>query len=183
MKNQVMLIFLFVILALAACSNASQTDLHLTEQQLANAGYYAYVLPERYETDLHWSQDIHIYSFNVHCTPVSSSEFFNPVNISYKDEEDNPVLTVSIAPDYEVWDRRKTTTSITLESEWVSDKEGEYYLTDVGTIALKFTDVLDMEVVVFSSFELGNLTEVIEQLQYMGPNIDDVGNPWLAACE
>src|SRR5690606_2707636 len=109
----------------AACSDVPQADLHLAEQQLANAGYYAYTLPERYATDLNWSQDINIYSFDIHCTPVSSSEFFNPINITYRDSEDNKMLTVGIAPRYEVWDRRKTTTSITLDSEWVLNKQAE----------------------------------------------------------
>jgi hypothetical protein len=182
MKYQKALIIGIILVLMAACSSHPRTGLDPTVEQLNDRGYYVYILPDEYQTDLDWTQAIHIHSFDIHCrNPVSG--FFNPVRVIYKDANGTTVLTIGIAPYYALWDHGITTTTIPLLLGWIPDKAGEYYLAGEGTVTLKLQDMLGMDVVMFSILELDQLVEVINWLEYVGPDIDSVGNPWIKVCE
>jgi hypothetical protein len=71
---------------------------------------------------------------------------------------------------------------ISLNYSWIREGQGEYNLTENGLTLIRFTDQLGMDIRVEGDMEADALAELIGALEYVGPDIESVGNPWGNAC-
>lgn len=177
-------LLLILSLSLLGCTGNSTTNLHLTSDQLTEAGFYTYLIPEQDLRDSTWSRDIYTYSLDIHCKSVLPSRHVSPIETTYKDAEGNVVLRIKVVPFDDVIDRRSIVNRILLEAEWLPSGEGKYGLRGDDETTLILRDQFDMEVIISSTaMGLGELVELVEHLEYVGPPQTEVDNPWHNICE
>ncbi len=179
------LLILFGILCLGSCSSAVDFR-DMSVEQLAGGGFYGYILLTNVITDLSWDQMITMKSFDAHCTRTDTIQQSNPVQVIYQNDSNRTPFAVEISPSYQAWDRSRDIQTIELNLDWVANGQAEYYTTESGGIVVKFKDKMDMDVVVFSWTDLlsiEQITRLILQLRYIGPEPQPLHNPWDTVCK
>lgn len=156
------------------------SDRH-SRQELVDAGYYVYVFPKDFANEAGWAVNVSMYSFDDHC---KSSEYpWNPMTIDYSNAAD-AYITITISfYNSPFFDERAIIEEIPLDIDWIPNQTGEYYYHDSGATMMMFSDRLGMEIVMMSSLQLEELIPLISKLEYVGPDLDSVGNPWFEACK
>src|SRR5687767_7611297 len=177
----------FILLALVIGSLAyfqTRIDFYdLSFQQLTNGGYYAYLLPESYTLPLGWKRNIRMGmgQFDWQCEGSHASNW-NPVVVRYVDSSGKWLFDISIEEQDALFDDSKATDAITVPVNWIPTHRGISYPPPNGT-RMKFKDRMGMEVVFSSYLKPDELVNLITKLEYVGPSVDMVGNPWKKACE
>lgn len=169
-----------MIVLVAGCTHRPDFD-NLTIQEIKGAGYYAYILSNTYQTDLHWHYRIFMSSFDGHCDQYEYR--WNPLIIFYSNKNNAQFqIYISYYPD-PVFDDRNAM-PITLDEDWIEGKKGYYYSDPIdGTYMINFHDNLGMEITISGRQTESELIEIISNLEYHGPNTKNVGNPWEKACD
>ena len=159
----------------------------LSENDLISNGFYAYVVPKGTEETLGWKRKISMFGpFDDHCTRSDSNFQDNNLKILYKDSQNVTLFGISISPVHVLWNDWENQEKVSVTSDWIFDQTAKYYITESGVLYLKVRDRFGIDAVITSSvdnFDLQNVINVISILEYVGPNIDDVRNPWEEICQ
>jgi len=157
--------------------------LHPTYDDLIAHGFYVFVLPEDEVEKRGWKQDIQIWSWNVHCG-LLVGDTYNPLQVLYRDTAGERVLDIQLGLWGIVWDYSKPATKVEvdLKSEWSSTGTLIYYTQTTSERLPRrlyhFSDMLGLGVEVRSDFPITETIKLIEQLEYIGPGIETLKNPW-----
>ena len=175
------LILLMVIVGYLVYFQTRIDFYNLTVQQLTDAGYYAYLLPDSYTTSLGWKRNIRMGmgQFDWQCGGSHASNW-NPVVIEYHDGTGKWLFDISIEQQDALFEDSKATDSVAVHVAWIPSHTGISYPN--GT-RMKFKDRIGMEVVFSSYLGSDELVNLISKLEYVGPNLKSVGNPWKNACK
>lgn len=167
------------ITALAWTVGCSPTHpLYPTYEELTRRGFYIYVLPESEVEQRGWLQTVSIWSWDRHCKGIELSETFNPISVTYREQEGTrPEFVITIGPWDMAWDYRKPTTEVNLDTPWALDGTAVYY-TNANYIRFKFQDRFGIPVQISSRLSINEIVELINQLEYIGPPPETVTNPW-----
>jgi len=171
-----LMILYFVLTLAVGCSQSH--PLHPSYEELTQRGFYVYVLPEEAVKQRGWSQTVTIWSWDRHCSGVASSETFNPIRVNYGGPQDLSGLTMLIGPWSMYWDHRKPTTEAQLDTSWAEHSIAVYYVVDDDYIHLKFKDRFGIPVQIGSRLPITEVTQLINQLEYIGPPPESVIDPW-----
>lgn len=148
--------------------------------RLTLRGFYVYVLPESY-TDAGWQREVRMHSYKYHCSGDSQPRW-NPISIDYRNAEAHRFV-IRIAPTNPIWDPRRETAPISLPVEWIPSQEGAIYGTEEGGYGIRIEDRFGMIAVIYTGgLNIEYLQEAISRLEYRGPDISTVGNPWEDIC-
>jgi hypothetical protein len=170
-------ILCIVLVLLSGCP--SKSPLHPKYDELISRGFYVYVLPKHEMEERGWSREISIWSWSRHCQGGEISETFNPIQIDYTGSDSG--LNLMIGPWDMYWDNRRSTTDINLRTPWALNENAEYYIiTEDGKdyVHLRFNDRFKIPVQIVSNLSVGEVVQLINQLEYIGPPPDTVTNPW-----
>lgn len=181
------LTLLLTVLPLSSCTSNQNVEAIITPisslDSIKGAGFYVYTLPQTIVTENEWQAEVYMYSFDAHCNPANDT-LFNPVSIAYRDKSGEPILNIRVSPSDGILGGSASAGDIQLDSKWVSEGKGHYYVRENGEVIIRFVDTWGMDVVISSThLSLDELVSIIEQLEYSGPNLDTVQNPWSKACE
>ncbi len=180
LRKQALLIWMCILPVASGCSD--QHPIHPTYGELVQRGFYVYVLPAEEWKQRGWSQTISIWSWDRHCKGVDETETFNPISVVYRSRSDQPEMVISIGPWDIAWDRYRPVRYVELKSLWISEWSGVYY-ENQGIIRLRFQDWLGIPVHVSSRLPITETAQLIHQIQYVGPSLETVTNPWdLSKC-
>lgn len=177
----------FLSWGIVACNTSekkTESDTHsLSPQQLIDEGYYAYLFPEDFAIQSGWTVNLRMHSFNYHCSK-SSDVVWNPVTVVYSNSFDEDIdIRISPPNTNPFFDDNATIEEIPLTVEWIPSQIGQYYIRQSGGTTMRFTDRFGMDIVIISSLQHDELVLLISELEYFGPDIDSVGNPWVDACQ
>lgn len=163
-----------VMMGIAACSQTQ--PLAPSYDELSREGFYAYVVPDNLSQQRGWSQSISIWDYTFHCRGDNNE---NPISVKYRDESGSIVLEVLIGNWTGAWEWSKIRESVRLSTTWSKSSEGEYYITSSqGTPVLMFTDQFGFQVQIWSKYSVVETIDIINQLEYVGPDPATVINPW-----
>ena len=163
------------LLAVTGCSKPH--PLNPTYEELVHRGFYIYVLPSNEVAARKWQETVSIWSWDRHCSGVELSETANPIRVVYTGESDQPELRLTIGPWSMAWDHRQSTTAIQLNTEWARTGSARYYVVE-GYLNLAFEDRFGIPVRIGSRHPVTEVVHLINQLEYIGPPSETVGNPW-----
>jgi hypothetical protein len=150
---------------------------------LIHRGYYVYVLPETYADQQGWQRQIRIHSYTYHCHG-SNSDRWNPINITYMNRDTGEfVFNIEISPQTALWDFSQEMNPLTVSSLWIPSQQGQYYEFTQGGINLKTTDSFGMDVLFSTNNDLSFIQNIISLIEYRGPAINSVTNPWETICK
>lgn len=158
---------------------------NLSVQQLTNGGYYAYVLPDSYTSAFGWQRNIRMGmgQFDWQCEGSHESNW-NPVVVRYTDGSSKWLFDISIEEQDALFDDIKATDTITVPVDWIPTHMGiSYPPSPSNGTRMKFIDSIGMEVVFSSYLKSDELINLITKLDYVGPSLTTVGNPWEKACQ
>ncbi|MCC6617186.1 MAG: hypothetical protein IT320_27175 [Anaerolineae bacterium] len=175
------MVFLAMFLAVG-CTAPGPDFRNLTVEQLRDAGYYGYLLPEWAAEANDLSVRISMDSFDAQCSPDSGSD--NPVRILYTDADGLSYVGISIAPYNTDWDNTGTVReTLAINAEWVPSRSGQLDLFVNGNPIVLVEDTFGHEVVFFTRLSLPELVAFIQSLSYAGPPVETWEDPWVANCE
>lgn len=181
MKANILLVFLLGnILYLIGCCNTQFVG-ERSIDELSQAGFYVYVFPDAYEIQSDWRRVVKLSSFNKQCSGFFSEDTWNPIYVTYSNGSDS-AFEIRISPQDAIWDMSKTTKIISLDVDWIPTNQGEYYLTETNQINIKAKDIFGMDIIFTSNLSADTLAELIKRLEYKGPSLTTVNDPWQAAC-
>ncbi|GEM_PF-1657032 len=157
--------------------------LHPTYDTLKRRGFYVFVLPEQKAHTRGWQQDITIWSWNIHCG-VLTGDTYNPLVVTYRDSADNVMFVIQHGPWRMIWDYSQTTDKeqVFWESKWTSTGVITYRTRSAESNMLQhlyqFSDMQGWNVEIVSSLSVTETLELIEELEYVGPPIEILNDPW-----
>lgn len=177
------LILFGLLFALVSCKSSKDTDLYPTIEEIIDAGFYVYVLPASFSESGNITTDYRIFSWNLHCDRAEPSREYSRMRIIYGIRGvDEHRFQINITPKDTITNHSVEAKSVTLRSPYIPTKLGEYYIAENGIIFVRFKDMFGMDTYVSSSFDIGETIAMINQLEYRGPDISSVGNPWEDIC-
>ena len=155
---------------------------------LAEWGYYAYVLPEEQENLLGLRRSVRLATADGHCNQSFSNVYIDPVYVTYYSDGQTIYLITRVSTGRVLLDsfedyRFEIPLPIALDYPWIPDQEGRYNFTEDGLTQIRFKDHLGMDIRVEAPIEPEALADLIGMLEYVGPDVDSVGNPWANACK
>jgi hypothetical protein len=182
LKTRIWLLLLIALglLLTSRCSNLSSDPVRSIDE-LSQAGFYAYILPSSYENELGWTRIIKLSSFDKQCSNFFSEDTWNPIYISYT-ANNQRILEIRISPQDAIWDLSKPTHPIDINATWIPIRQGEFYFTDQGQTFIKVKDNFGLDVIFSSTLSPQATVEIINWLEYAGPEENEVTNPWQTAC-
>jgi hypothetical protein len=151
-------------------------------RQLTEAGYYAYVFPGSYESQLGLRRNVWMLSFDAHCTQ-GNGQTWNPVHVGYRDAKGNGLLNITVSPQDALWNPEWATQSIALDASWIPSREGIYYSPSQNETIIKAKDMFGMDVSIGANLQVSELGRLIDRLIYVGPDPSSVSDPWENACK
>ena len=152
-------------------------------EELAQRGFYIYILPNSETKQLGWLQEVSIWSWGRHCKGIETGETFNPISVSYYDETGQLVFFISIGPWDMAWNHRENLTDAKLDSLWAMDGVATYYKSG-DFIRLTFRDRFGIPVQISSRLPITEVIQWINQIEYIGPPPERVTNPWdISKCD
>ena len=157
--------------------------LHPTYETLKNRGFYVFVLPEQEINSRGWQQDITLWSWDVHCG-VLTGDTYNPLRVTYRNGVGNRVFEIQHGPWGMIWDYSQTITKtrVTLESELSSTGSLTYRTrsaqSNITRHLYHFSDMQGWDVDIASNLSVTETLELIETLEYVGPPIETLNDPW-----
>jgi len=157
--------------------------LHPTYDALKRRGFYVFVLPEQEMHARGWQQDITLNSWNIHCG-VLTGDTYNPLVVTYKDDIDKPVFIIQHGPWDMIWDYSQTITKeqVSWESWWTSTNTITYRVGpaeyNIWRYIYHFSDMQGWSVAIASSLSVTETLELIKGLEYVGPPIETLNDPW-----
>lgn len=155
----------------------------LSLQQLEADGFYAYVFPRDFVIQSGWKGEVRMYSFDYHCGK-SSDVLWNPITVNYSNSSGEDIrIDISPPNTYPFYDDRAISREITLAVEWIPNQAGEYYVGQSGGTTMRFTDRFGMEIAIISSLPPSELALLLSELEYVGPDVASVSNPWVDVCQ
>jgi hypothetical protein len=172
-------IIAFALLAVIAKSRWLIDFDNLSESQLVEAGYYAYILPSEMQADFNYHRIIRMHGFDWHCNPGSRDDNWNPVEIRYTNLDQVHVFDIRISPNDAIFDKG-VAKAISLNFAGSNTHMAQYYIENGGT-NIEFYDRYGMDVVFASPLSLDSVKELISDLIFIGDT--NVTNPWQAACQ
>lgn len=166
-----------------AIDRVTPRPLHPTYESLENRGFYVFVLPEEEINLRGWGQEITLWSWNSHCG-VLIGDTYNPLMVTYRDEVGGRVFEIQHGPWRMIWNGSETitTTQVALESEW-SSTSSLTHKTRLGQNNMirhryYFVDRQGWGVDIASSLSVTETLELIEMLEYVGPPVEKLNDPW-----
>jgi hypothetical protein len=171
---RLLLLLMITCVTVSGCS--SRHPLFPGYDELAERGFYAYVLPQTVSSQWGWSEAMRIWSWDRHCRGTEPTETANPVYVVYEGGP-NPGLQIMIGPWNLAWNESRTTTTVKLDSVWAPSGVAEYYEID-GYVRLRFTDVFGFPVQIGSKLEISDLVYLANRLEYVGPPPENISDPW-----
>lgn len=178
--NALLLICLIVLSILSGCASLLNND-ERSVNELANAGFYVYAFPDKYENQNHWKKIIKLSSFDSQCADFFSNDNWNPIYIDYTDDQKD-AFEIRISPQDAIWDKNVTASTIPLEATWIPTQKGEYYSSGNGGTIIKIKDKYAMDVIISSYLSPQMLADIITHLEYHGANPVLGTNPWKDNC-
>lgn len=171
-----------VLVALVfGCRNTETYPLHPSYAELAQRGFYIYVLPESEMNQRRWSQTVWIYFWDQHCKNPGPSASPNPISVNYDGPDGESQFSLLISPWSITWQHDKRATEVPLKTPW-ADGAAEYYRC--AQSCLRFVDWLGVSVEVWSSLPVTDTVGLVNQLQYIGPPRETLTSPWdYSRCE
>jgi len=155
-----------------------------TYDELTQRGFYVYVLPESEVERREWSQTISIWSWDRHCRGYEVTETSNPIHVRYDGLQSS--MTLRLGPWSLYWDHREPTTDVKLDSPWAMDGTAVYYtITEDNKVyvRLKFKDRFGIPVYVSSNLSITEVVQLLNQLEYRGPNVIKLTNGFVSHRE
>jgi hypothetical protein len=157
--------------------------LHPTYEALKRRGFYVFVLPEQEAHARGWQQDITLWSWNIHCG-VLTGDTYNPLVVTYRDSADNVMFVIQHGPWRMVWDYSQATNKeqVLWESKWTSTGVITYRTrpaeSNMWQYLYQFSDMQGWNVEIVSSLSVTETLELIKELEYVGPPIEILNDPW-----
>jgi hypothetical protein len=157
--------------------------LHPSYASLQAHGFYVFVLPQSAIEQRGWQQSIALWSWNIHCG-LLRGDTTNPLQVVYTDPSGKRVFEVWHGPWGVVWNYALPTNRMEVESRlaWNTTGTLTYYTqtrTDSSLRHLyRFEDMTGNAVEITSQLVVTETLELIEQLEYIGPPTEGLGNPW-----
>ena len=157
--------------------------LHPTYTTLKKQGFYVFALPEQEVQKRNWQQDITLYSWNIHCG-LLTTDTYNPLIVTYRDRDGDQVFVIQHGPWSMIWDHSKAITKeqIPWESSWSNTGKITYYTNSEQNNILRhlyyFSDMQKQGVQIVSSLSVTETLKLIETLEYIGPPVEILDNPW-----
>lgn len=150
--------------------------------ELLDNGFYAYLIPEQELEKYGWKLTPIQEDWDAHCFGGPSSPW-NPLTIIYRDSADQTQLTITISDRDVLWNREMPVETIELDSSWAKVGTATTYQGDPFS-PVKFNDPWGNEVVVDGWLPIADKIKIVNSLEYIGPPVKDVINPWSAEwCE
>lgn len=173
-----------MVLTFSGCNWLTDFD-NLSIEALEREGFYVYVLPTNIVNEMSLTRNIRMTSFDAHCSQDFADEnTWNPITINYTDNSGKHILYVSISPQDALFDLTRETSTVSIEADWILNREGEYYTAnDENGIVMKVKDSNGLDVVITSTFPLDQLVRLIESLEIVGQVHENELNAWEFACE
>jgi hypothetical protein len=179
--------FLLVLLCLAwlifphILNAVTPRPLHPTYAALRKHGFYVFVLPEDETARRGWEQSIRIWSWDIHCG-LLQGDTYNPLSVSYYDSDGETAFWINLGPWYApMWSPGLSYTEMSFESPWSSTGTLAYYTetTENGTYTpYYFVDMQGYPVVIGGQLPFTETLELIENLEYVGPPLETLNDPW-----
>lgn len=168
-----LVLWLLLLLLLVAC----QTSMSKPPEEVVDHGFYAYALPEDIASERGWHvAEVDKPNWEAHCLPGPSASW-NPITVTYLDENGVKQLTIRISGRDQVWVREHETVTVPVQLQYVPERTGIVY-RDANHSPVKFTDRFRNEVVVDANFPIAEKLELISSFQYIGPEVSELVNPW-----
>lgn len=171
---------IFATLSVISLRSQVNFKFDMSIQQVQDAGFYVYKLPQEYELKYGLRPHVWLNSFTHHCTKRWDS--WNPIHIVYINDSQTQQFEIRISPHDEVWDSHSPKRIISIDATWIPKREVEGYSDQKG-ISLHFVDKYGMDVAISSNMREAQLITILQYITYVGPDPDTVGNPWKQACE
>lgn len=157
--------------------------LYPTHEELRRRGFYIFELPKETIEQRQWKQEIIIGSWNIHCG-VLLGDTYNPLIIKYTDNSENEVFRIQLAWRI-IWNlyEAESRTQVDLDTEWADPKTLTYYTRPMQNDNLTrnlyhFRDLQGYGVDIVSSISVTETLGMIKQLEYIGPPIETLKDPW-----
>jgi hypothetical protein len=174
-------LFSIIIVILIMIMYSRRVDFNnLSEEQLAERGYYAYVLPKDLQTDLGWTRVIRMRSFDFHCwkSMDSRNDRWNYIRIGYYDPEGSRGFEIYISPTDAIFDKNAAEL-LSLAYPSLESTPSRNYMVYKGSI--EFIDALDLDVVIYSSLPIEEMVSLADKL--IPTNRIGEVNPFEENCE
>ena len=168
---------LFAIMLLVAGCSTLRDYPQRTVDELLDRGFYVYQLGINDD----WSSEVTIWSFNKHCSGSLTEDKWNPIHITFTNE-DIGSFDIRISPQDAIWNNSIEANSIELNADWIPSMSGQYYQLDTNLIVIKVKDAHNMDVIVSSMLGLDVLVLLIEDLHYIHSPEQTVTDPWAETC-
>jgi len=176
-------LLLCIVIYLVGCSSPSDLEpFHPSYDEIRDAGFYIYALPDKNVSNRNWTESIWILSFDRHCNAIYSGfEAYNPIHVNYRNEAQETVLAIQIGPWTAPWRSDEFVTPIALNTSIAKDNLA-YGNTDASHPAIRFIDQYDVSVIVSARLSLAELSQIVSELEYIGPPALTT-SPWnIANC-
>lgn len=151
--------------------------------ELISHGFYVLVLPEDQLTERGWEQRISLSSWDVHCG-LLIDDTYNPLRVAYYDPSGRRMFALQLGPWGMVWNHSQIPTNLDreIETEWIeaSSLSCRVRKNTDGTIErlYRLNDFMGLGLDIRSSLSVAETIELIEQLEYVGPPLEDLVDPW-----
>ena len=164
-------------------SHFTPKPVYPTHEELRRRGFYIFELPRETIEQRQWKQEIIIGSWNTHCG-VLLGDTYNPLIIKYKDNNEKEVFRIQLAWRI-TWSifAAESRTQVDLDTEWAEPKTLIYYTQPMQNENLDrnlyhFQDLKGYGVDIVSSLSVTETLELIKQLEYFGPPMETLKDPW-----
>jgi amino acid transporter len=157
--------------------------LHPTYETLNKRGFYVFVLPEQEVHGRGWKQDITLWSWDIHCG-LLTGDTYNPLVVTYTDSAGDNAFVIQHGPWGMIWDHSQNITKeqVSWESRWTSAGIITYRTRsaqeNMGRYLYHFSDMKGWGVEIASSLSITETLELIKALEYIGPSIETLNDPW-----
>ena len=175
-RSGILVLVVTMFIVTTGCTGESH-PLNPTFEELMQRGFYVYVLPKSEMEKRGWSQTVSIWSWDRHCTGVEPSETSNPIYVRYEGQQEQPGFALAIGPWDMTWDHREPTTEVEIDTQWAANGRAVYYIIE-DYAHIRFEDRFGIPVQVGSRLPITEMVQLINQLEYVGPPSDAVGDPW-----
>jgi hypothetical protein len=161
----------------------SSHPIYPTYNELKQHGFYAFVLPLGEVEKRSWTQTISIWSWYGHCG-VLAEDTYNPLQIRYVDKDKKDVLEILLGSWGTIWDFGKPyqETEEPLSFKWAGENMLRCYSrtssTELTDSLCRFADSWGYNVDVRSSLSVTETLKLLELLEYIGPRLETVKDPW-----
>lgn len=174
-----------VVCLVCGCSSPEKKyNPYLSEEKLREMGFYAYVIPQSIAEELGVTRTIYLGSTSCYQADSSSTMQYSPVQIWYKDKNDQEVLKITLAPIntfYSPYPENAQINTLNIGESPLFAGNAKYYITKNNDFVALLYDSSGMQVVIISqNMDHMSLVTLIKQLEILGKNN---GNPWDNICK